>query len=134
MIIRQLSILPGTGVRAVHTNFPITAAPSPLWNPFEFIRLILGYATGGKLGLTEDEVKGIEGGRKFEKEGNGYHRIQSTRPYTLAYAMHDSPVGLLAWLRDKLHVWTDDVSPGTIFLEAIYRASTDMNAVSMDEG
>lgn len=107
MIVRQLSVLPGTGARAVHTNMPISAAPSPLWNPYEFIRMILGFTTGGKIGINADEIKGLEGGQKYEKYGNGYYKIQSTRPYTLAYAMHDSPVGLLAWLRDKLHVWTD---------------------------
>lgn len=32
---------------------------------------------------------------------------QSTRPQTLGYALHDSPVALLAWIYDKLHLWTD---------------------------
>ena len=33
---------------------------------------------------------------------------QSTKPQTLAYALKDSPVALLAWIYDKLHDWTDN--------------------------
>lgn len=41
-------------------------------------------------------------------EGSGYMRLQGTFPQTLGYALHDSPVGLLAWIFEKLHLWTDD--------------------------
>lgn len=34
--------------------------------------------------------------------------IQATKPQTLAYGLHDSPVGLLAWIYEKLHDWTDN--------------------------
>jgi len=43
----------------------------------------------------------------FQKEGRGYYREQSTKPQTLAYALNDSPVALLAWIYEKLHDWTD---------------------------
>lgn len=33
---------------------------------------------------------------------------QETRPQTLGYGLHDSPVALLAWIYDKLHSWTDN--------------------------
>lgn len=32
---------------------------------------------------------------------------QSTKPQTLAYALNDSPVALLAWIYEKMHDWTD---------------------------
>lgn len=32
---------------------------------------------------------------------------QGTKPQTLGYALADSPVGLLAWIYEKLHDWTD---------------------------
>lgn len=38
----------------------------------------------------------------------GYQRIQETKPVTLGYALHDSPVGMLAWFVGKLRAWTDD--------------------------
>ena len=43
----------------------------------------------------------------FMKEGSGYRHEQSTKPQTLGYALADSPVGLLAWIYEKLHDWTD---------------------------
>jgi hypothetical protein len=36
----------------------------------------------------------------------GYRAIQSTRPYTLAYGLSDSPVGLLGWMLEPYHAWT----------------------------
>jgi pimeloyl-ACP methyl ester carboxylesterase len=43
----------------------------------------------------------------FREDGTGYLAIQSTRPQTLAYALHDSPVGQLAWIVEKFREWTD---------------------------
>jgi pimeloyl-ACP methyl ester carboxylesterase len=43
----------------------------------------------------------------FRQEEAGYQWIQSTRPQTLAYALNDSPVGLLAWLVEKFRSWSD---------------------------
>ena len=40
-------------------------------------------------------------------EGYGYNLLQSTKPQTVAYAIADSPVALLAWIYEKLHDWTD---------------------------
>ncbi|MFI6230361.1 epoxide hydrolase family protein [Micromonospora echinospora] len=37
----------------------------------------------------------------------GYAVMQSTRPQTLAYGMHDSPVALLAWIVDLFQQFTD---------------------------
>ncbi|HEX6240506.1 MAG TPA: epoxide hydrolase, partial [Polyangiales bacterium] len=43
----------------------------------------------------------------FQREETGYHWIQGTRPQTLAYALTDSPLGLLAWIAEKFQVWSD---------------------------
>jgi pimeloyl-ACP methyl ester carboxylesterase len=44
--------------------------------------------------------------KNYFGEGNGYFQIQATRPQTVAYALHDSPVGQLAWIVDKFKEWT----------------------------
>jgi pimeloyl-ACP methyl ester carboxylesterase len=44
--------------------------------------------------------------RWFRTEG-GYIAEQSTRPNTLAVALGDSPVGLAAWIVEKLESWSD---------------------------
>lgn len=38
----------------------------------------------------------------------GYLQEQSTCPQTLGYSLADSPVGLLAWIYEKLVAWTDN--------------------------
>lgn len=42
----------------------------------------------------------------YVSEGNGYFQIQATRPHTIGVALHDSPVGQLAWIVDKVKEWT----------------------------
>jgi pimeloyl-ACP methyl ester carboxylesterase len=44
--------------------------------------------------------------KNYYDVGNGYFQIQATRPQTLAYALNDSPAGLLAWIVDKFKEWT----------------------------
>jgi hypothetical protein len=58
--------------------------------------------------LSESEIAGLARSGWFGKEGNGYYRQQSTKPQTIGYSMADSPVGLLAWVYEKLHDWVDN--------------------------
>ena len=43
----------------------------------------------------------------FFEASSAYANIQEQRPQTLGYGLHDSPVAMLAWMADKLIVWTD---------------------------
>lgn len=56
---------------------------------------------------SDREKAGFKRTGWFFKEGRGYNLTQSTKPQTLAYALNDSPVALLAWIYEKLHDWTD---------------------------
>ena len=38
---------------------------------------------------------------------DGYRTQQATKPQTLSYAMMDSPVGIAAWIIEKMHGWSD---------------------------
>ncbi|KAI8953052.1 microsomal epoxide hydrolase [Xylaria longipes] len=64
--------------------------------------------------FTPKEKVGLEKIGRFFTEGNGYGAIQSTYPKTLGYGLTVSPVGLLAWVYEKLHdcadecPWTED--------------------------
>ncbi|MDN5858669.1 MAG: epoxide hydrolase [Pseudonocardia sp.] len=42
---------------------------------------------------------------------DGYLQIQSKSPQTLAYALHDSPVGQLAWMAEMFHRFADPARP-----------------------
>jgi hypothetical protein len=57
---------------------------------------------------TEFEQLCLARNEWFTQTNNGYDILQSTKPRTLGFAMHDSPVGMLAWMADKLFLWSDD--------------------------
>lgn len=57
-------------------------------------------------GLTDAERAFLEVRARWQMHDDGYARIQSTRPQTIAYALNDSPAGLAAWLLDKWYAWT----------------------------
>ncbi|KIL92414.1 hypothetical protein FAVG1_04825 [Fusarium avenaceum] len=86
---------------AHHTNTPLPSQPTEENHP-ELHAQILSTP------LTEVEQKGLVRAAAFDKEGSGYYKIQSTKPTTIGYSLRDSPVGLLAWIYEKLHDWSDD--------------------------
>jgi len=47
---------------------------------------------------------------RFDKDQiiqDGYRTQQATKPQTLSYGMMDSPVGIAAWIIEKMHAWSD---------------------------
>jgi pimeloyl-ACP methyl ester carboxylesterase len=44
---------------------------------------------------------------ELAQEEAAYAQLQGTRPQSLAYAMIDSPVGVLAWITEKFGAWSD---------------------------
>ncbi|WP_441614891.1 MULTISPECIES: epoxide hydrolase family protein [unclassified Cupriavidus] len=55
--------------------------------------------------LTAEEKAVFDQAREFLGKGFGYAAIMGTRPQTMAYALADSPVGLAAWIYDKIADW-----------------------------
>ena len=61
----------------------------------------------GEAACSADEAGFYAKLEHWLREETGYIGIMGTRPQTLAYALHDSPVGLLAWIAEKWQTWTD---------------------------
>ncbi|MEU2347986.1 epoxide hydrolase family protein [Modestobacter sp. NPDC049651] len=59
---------------------------------------------------TDAERAAAEKSRYYDAELAGYNRLQATRPLSLAPALSDSPVGLLAWIAERFAEWTDPAS------------------------
>ncbi|SDD11297.1 Pimeloyl-ACP methyl ester carboxylesterase [Paenibacillus sp. UNCCL117] len=61
--------------------------------------------------MTLTDAEKVRLGRlgQFMKERFGFNMIQSTRPQTLAYGLHDSPAGLLAWTAELFYGFGDAV-------------------------
>jgi len=57
--------------------------------------------------LTDAERARLEGMQRWQRELGAYMQLQGTRPQTIAAALHDSPVGQLAWIVEKFKDWTD---------------------------
>ena len=58
-------------------------------------------------GLSDAEREHVATTRRNGQLETGYYAIQSTRPGTLGFGLHDSPSGLAAWLVEKFRRWSD---------------------------
>lgn len=78
---------------------------------------VVGVHTTGMLGgegLTEktadmsdpEEARAVADGYRYTYDIGAYAMLQSTRPQSLAYALTDSPVGLMSWLVERFHDWS----------------------------
>jgi pimeloyl-ACP methyl ester carboxylesterase len=57
--------------------------------------------------LTAAEEAFVRERDRWREEEGAYGHVQATRPQTAAYGLTDSPVGLLAWIVEKLRAWSD---------------------------
>ena len=100
-ITRTMSLLFWDSCKATHTNFDQGEAPSLMTHPTLALQhMMTPYTSSEKAGLARTNW--------FLSESSGYRAQQATKPQTLGYSLTDSPIGLLAWIYEKLHDWTDD--------------------------
>ncbi|KAF8265862.1 alpha/beta-hydrolase [Lactarius quietus] len=87
-------------VKACHTNMPLCEPPKRFGNPIVLLKCLI-------TSFTAREREAVAVTKNFLKNGMGYFFEQSTKPQTLGFSLADSPVGLLAWIYEKLVTWTD---------------------------
>ena len=68
---------------------------------------ILRYLGDGARPVSGAEREFLDAQARWYDEEGGYAHLQRTRPQTLAFALSDSPVGLCAWIVEKLRAWSD---------------------------
>jgi pimeloyl-ACP methyl ester carboxylesterase len=100
-VTRYLGYLYPGHCKASHYNVTIPNAPTDT----EFPDL---YKIDQATPRTENELEGLKRTEWFNKEGKGYMTEHMTKPQTIGYSLTDSPVGLLAWIYEKLHDWSDN--------------------------
>ncbi|KAF8957260.1 Alpha/Beta hydrolase protein [Flammula alnicola] len=101
-ITRRIASLYGEYSKAWHTNYePRNGPPTLFGSPWL-------YLSNQLTRYTPAEKAGLERKAWFMQNGRGYSMEQSTQPQTLGYSLADSPVGLLAWIYEKLVNWTDE--------------------------
>lgn len=102
----------GEHAKAWHTNSVLCVNPS-----FSLTLLLIKYILSTRplpdddmTSYTPSEREGLARLTTWERFESGYFKQQSTRPQTLGYSLADSPVGLLAWIYEKLVAWSDGYS------------------------
>jgi hypothetical protein len=86
--------------RAFHTNTASPSEPKAETHPELHAKI-------QSTPLSEPEKQGLARAAHFSSEGMGYYKQQATKPRTLGFSLRDSPVGLLAWMYEKMHDWSD---------------------------
>jgi pimeloyl-ACP methyl ester carboxylesterase len=90
IITNNIAVLDAEHLAGIHLNMPL-AFPPP----------------GGMEELSESEQADMADYQNFDTNGTGYQKIQGTKPQSLGFGLNDSPAGLLAWITEKFHAWTD---------------------------
>ncbi|KAH8553733.1 Alpha/Beta hydrolase protein [Umbelopsis sp. PMI_123] len=113
LIGRFLAINHSKNCRGYHTNMPIPSPPLPtptnlIVRPLSVLRMFGSALTGFNYFYPEKPkvLMGTGFANATWDSDAGYRAIQATRPYTLSFGLTDSPVGLMAWILEKFHVWT----------------------------
>lgn len=57
--------------------------------------------------LSETEKMVIARRSHFRRTGRGYVDIQSTKPFTIGWAIGSSPLAILTWIGEKIYTWSD---------------------------
>jgi epoxide hydrolase len=63
--------------------------------------------------FTDAEREALTQLRHRARSSSAYSEVHRTAPQTVGYALTDSPVGLCAWLGEKLLTWADPTPAGT---------------------
>jgi pimeloyl-ACP methyl ester carboxylesterase len=84
--------------------------------PSRVVALHLNYIPGSYAPFVEgapsaEEASFIRQRAQWSDEQGAYGHVQRTRPFTVGYALSDSPAGLAAWIVEKFREWADPRSP-----------------------
>ncbi|WP_232487295.1 epoxide hydrolase family protein [Azotobacter chroococcum] len=88
-----------SGLLGIHLTMPATV-------PGDLVGAINSGAPA-PAGLAPAEHDAFESLSRFFGRNAAYGAMMVTRPQTIGYALNDSPLGLAAWMYDKIAQWTD---------------------------
>lgn len=102
MLARTMAQYYAPSIQAIHLNFIPVTPPYPWKSPLRFFHSLISVPFSAK------DRASIARTMDYTSRGNVYMKQQGTRPQTLGYGLHDSPVALLAWIYDKMHSRSDN--------------------------
>ncbi|RYG13832.1 MAG: epoxide hydrolase [Burkholderiales bacterium] len=98
VISQRMALQHVPGLRAIHLNMPAVVPAD--------IAKILAAGDPAPATLSAQERHAFDQLEVFYRDNAGYAVMMNTRPQTIGYALVDSPVGMAAWMYEKIAQWT----------------------------
>jgi pimeloyl-ACP methyl ester carboxylesterase len=98
VISQRMALQHVPGLLAIHLNMPAVV-------PADIAR-ILAAGDPAPASLSAKERGAFDQLEAFYRDNAAYAAMMNTRPQTIGYALVDSPVGMAAWMYEKIAQWT----------------------------
>jgi pimeloyl-ACP methyl ester carboxylesterase len=98
VISQRMALQKVPGLQAIHLNMPAVV-------PAE-IAHVLAAGDVAPAGLSPQERGAFDQLEAFYRDNAAYAAMMNTRPQTIGYLLVDSPVGMAAWMYEKIAQWT----------------------------
>ncbi|CAN7426816.1 epoxide hydrolase family protein [Caulobacter sp. LjRoot300] len=98
VISQRMALQKAPGLLGIHLNMPAVV-------PAE-IAHVLAAGDPAPASLSAKERSAFDQLEVFYRDNSAYAAMMNTRPQTIGYALVDSPVGMAAWMYEKISQWT----------------------------
>jgi len=98
VISQRMALQRVSGLIGIHLNMPAVVPPD--------IAKTLAAGERAPAGLTPQERVAFDQLEAFYRDNSAYAAMMNTRPQTIGYSLVDSPVGMAAWMYEKIGQWT----------------------------
>ena len=94
----QITAVPGSPTLGALLTLPFFLLPTS-WRNWLYSKI-----------YAEEDINDFSRAKWYITNGSGYFIQQLTHPFTIGYALHDSPIGILAWVGEKYKELMDPLS------------------------
>lgn len=98
VISQRMALQHVPGLIGIHLNMPAVVPAD--------IAKILAAGDPAPASLTPKERGAFDQLEAFYRDNSAYAAMMNTRPQTIGYSLVDSPVGMAAWMYEKIGQWT----------------------------
>lgn len=98
VISQRMALQHVPGLIGIHLNMPAVVPAD--------IAKILAVGDPAPTGLSAKERAAFDQLEAFYRDNSAYAAMMNTRPQTIGYSLVDSPVGMAAWMYEKIAQWT----------------------------
>jgi len=98
VISQRMALQRVPGLLAIHLNMPAVVPAD--------IAKSLAAGDSAPASLSSAERRAFDQLEAFYRDNSAYAAMMNTRPQTIGYSLVDSPVGMAAWMYEKIAQWT----------------------------